>query len=173
MPAPEGSQQKFLSAPSGSAVRALRRVLGRGPVDSPSANTGKKESRSPPPGLDRSPGDDLALGRHDSAPSGVAYITRRPVAQEALSTGSLLGRDIRARIARNRLCGIPEICLNLSINPVLLRRNQVLFLNQQTTAKETRSGRWRPRGARFRQAARARRRSPARRWKASRDSRIA
>src|SRR5215203_3494810 len=49
-------------------------------------------------------------------------------------SGSLLGRDRRARIARNRLCGIPEICLNLSINPVLLRRNQVLFLNQQTTA---------------------------------------
>src|SRR5215207_10886085 len=51
------------------------------------------------------------------------------------TSGSLLGRDIRARIARNRLCGIPEICLNLSINPVLLRRNQVLFLNQQTTAR--------------------------------------
>src|SRR5215207_9755575 len=89
MPAPEGSPQKFLSAPSGCAVRALRRVLGRGPVDSPSANTGKKESRSPPPGLDCSPGDELALGRHDSAPSGVACITRRPVAQEALSNRGL------------------------------------------------------------------------------------
>src|SRR5215203_7545030 len=85
MPAPEDSQQKFLSAPSGSAVRALRRVLGRGPVDSPSANTGKKEPLTPPPGLDRSPGDELAPGRHDSAPSGVACVTRRPVAQEVCS----------------------------------------------------------------------------------------
>src|SRR5215218_7784378 len=85
MPAPEGSQQKFLSAPSGSAVRTLQRVLGRGPVDSPSANTGKKEPLTPPPGLDRSPGDELAPGRHDSAPSGVTCVTRRPVAQESLS----------------------------------------------------------------------------------------
>src|SRR5215217_4774598 len=85
MPAPEGSQQKFLSAPSGCAVRALRRVLGRGPVDSPSANTGKKEPRSPPPGLDRSLGDELALGPHHSAPSGIACVSRQPVAQESLS----------------------------------------------------------------------------------------
>src|SRR5215204_5739688 len=79
------SQQKFLSAPSGSAVRALRRVLGRGPVDSPSANTGKKEPRSLPPGLDRSLGDELALGCHHSAPSGVACVTRRLITQEVLS----------------------------------------------------------------------------------------
>jgi hypothetical protein len=77
----------------------------------------------------------LAYGSSLVSPGGWRPSMRCDINNPDRYNGSLLGRDIRARIARNRLCGIPEICLNSSINPVLLRRNQVLFLNQQTTVR--------------------------------------